>query len=437
MIVQESQNQQAVVTRLFSHLEFDGYKFRHQQGSVLGNTALIVGTTVGAGIIGLPAVTLPSGIIPSTMTIIFVWFYTLISGLITAEVTLNIMRVEGIPHLGLLAIIEKILGKIGARIAGVAYLFNHYALLVAYMTKGGEVLTTTVNQVWKLENNLPHWAGTVSFFLIFGSMIYWGKYNFIEKINGIFTIILLMAFLGLLLLGGSQIQSSQFLVQNWSAIGGSIAIIYVAMFYNSIVPLVVNQLEGDIPKIRQSIIIGSVIPLLMFLAWNAVILGCVTPDIMQLIPGHDSIFDPLKILENGASGEWFAMLLSIFSEFAIVTSFIGITYGLTDFFKDISLITKSEISRLPLYSLVLLPPLSLGTFNPSIFFQALEYTGTFSISILAGIMPPLMSWKQSQNPELFPSNHQALFPGGKLTLIFIIMGGILLIVRQLFVIYKS
>ncbi|MFM5979217.1 MAG: amino acid permease, partial [Sphaerospermopsis kisseleviana] len=344
-------SEQKQVTRFFSHLEFDGNKFQHQPGSVLGNTALIVGTTVGAGIIGLPAVTLPSGIIPSTIAIIFVWSYTLISGLIIAEVTLNIMRVEGIPHLGLLAIIEKILGKIGARIAGVAYLFNHYALLVAYMTKGGEVLTTTVNQVWKLENNLPHWAGTVSFSLIFGSMIYWGKNNFIEKLNEIFTIILLMAFVGLLLLGGSQIQTSQFLVQNWSAIGGSLAVIYVAMFYHSVIPLVVTQLEGDIPKIRQSIIIGSVIPLLMFLAWNAVILGCVTPDIIQLSPGNERIFDPLKILRNGASGEWFAMLLSIFSEFAIVTSFIGITYGLTDFFKDISLITKSEISRLPLYSL--------------------------------------------------------------------------------------
>jgi tyrosine-specific transport protein len=187
MIVQEKQDQQAV-TRLFSHLEFDGNKFQHQPGNVLGNIALIIGTTVGAGIIGLPAVTLPSGIIPSSIAIIFVWFYTLISGLIIAEVTLNIMRVEGIPHLGLLAIIKKILGKVAARIAGVAYLFNHYALLVAYMTKGGEVLTTTVNQVWKLENILPHWAGTVSFFLIFGSMIYWGKNNFIENFNPLFIL---------------------------------------------------------------------------------------------------------------------------------------------------------------------------------------------------------------------------------------------------------
>ncbi|MEI6442446.1 MAG: aromatic amino acid transport family protein [Nostocales cyanobacterium ELA583] len=428
--------QEPPVTRLFSHLEFDGYKFKHQPGSVAGNTALIVGTTIGAGILGLPALTLSSGIVPSTTLLIVVWLYSLISGLLIAEVTLNVMRIEGTPNLGLLALVEKILGKVGVGIAGVAYMFNHYALLVAYMTEGGEILKTTFNQVWKLENISPQWVGTVSFFLVFGSLMYWGKNRLVEKLNGIFIIILLIAFVALLLLGGSQFQSSQFLVQNWQAIGSSIAVMYVAMFFHSIIPLVVTQLEGDVPKIRQSIIIGSMIPLFMFLAWNAVILGCITPDILQQNIGNDRGFDPVQILRNGQTGEWFAGLLSIFSEFAIITSFIGITYGLADFFKDISLLTKSEISRLPLYSLVLLPPLSLGTFNPTIFFHALEYTGSFSVSILGGIMPALMSWKQRQIPEFTNGNYQTLVPGGKITLIFIMVGALFLICRQILVIYQ-
>jgi tyrosine-specific transport protein len=429
--------QEPPTTRLFSHLKFEDNKLQHQPGSVFGNTALIVGTTIGAGILGLPAVTLPSGIIPSTTLLIAVWIYTLISGLLIAELTLNIMRVEGIPHIGLLAIIEKILGKIGARIAGVAYIFMHYALLVAYMTQGGKILTTTVDQVWKLESILPQWLGTVGFFLLFGSLIYWGKERLVEKVNEIFIIILLVAFVSLLLLGGRQFHSSQLLVQNWQALGGSIAVMYVAMFFHSIVPLVVTQLEGDIPKIRKSIIMGSAIPLFMFLAWNAVILGSITPDILQHNEINGRVFDPLQILRTGESGEWFAVLLSVFSEFAIVTSFIGITYGLTDFFKDISLITKSEISRLPLYSLVLLPPLGLGTLNPSIFFHALEYTGAFSVSILGGFMPALMSWKQSQTPEFTNGNYQTLVPGGKITLIFIFLGALFLICRQIFVIYRT
>jgi tyrosine-specific transport protein len=434
---QQKQLNQQPVTRLFSHIKFENNKCEHQPGSVFGNTALIVGTTIGAGILGLPAVTLPSGIIPSTTLLIIVWLYTLISGLLIAELTLNVMRVEGIPHIGLLAIIAKILGKVEARIAGIAYIFNHYALLVAYMTEGGEVLTTTVNQAWKLENILPQWVGTISFFLIFGSLMCWGSNKLIEKINGIFITIVLISFVGLLLLGGMQFQPSQFLVQKWQAIGGSIAVISVAMFFHCIIPFIVTQLEGDIPKIRQSIIIGSSIPLLMYLAWNAVILGYMTPDILQHNGVNEQVFDPLQILRTSSSGEWFSMLLAIFSEFALITSFIGITYGLTDFFKDISVITKSEISRLPLYSLVLLPPLSLGTFNPTIFLHALEYTGTFSVSILAGIMPVLMTWKQSQKSEFANGDYPTLVAGGKITSsIFIFAGALLLIVRKVLSIFQ-
>ena len=113
---QEEPNQ-TPVTQLFSHLKFENNQFKHQPGSVFGNTALIVGTTIGAGSLGLPAVTLTSGIIPSTILLIIVWVYTLISGLLIAELTLNVMYIEGITHIGLLAIIEKILGKMGARIA--------------------------------------------------------------------------------------------------------------------------------------------------------------------------------------------------------------------------------------------------------------------------------------------------------------------------------
>ncbi|MFM7363923.1 MAG: amino acid permease [Cuspidothrix sp.] len=432
MSEQETVNQQPV-TRLFSHIKFEDNKYQHQPGSVSGNIALIVGTTIGAGILGLPAVTLPSGIIPSTILLIGVWLYTLISGLLIAELTINLMRVEGITHIGLLAIIEKILGKVGARIAGIAYIFNHYALLVAYMTGGGEVLTTTVNQTWNLENIVPQWVGTISFFLLFGSLMYWGSNKLIEKINGIFITILLMSFVGLLLFGVRQFQPSQLLVQNWQEIGSSIAVISVAMFFHCIIPFVVTELEGDAPKIRQSIVIGSSIPLLMYLAWNTVILGYITPDILQHIGVNEQVFDPLQMLRTGSDGDWFAMLLAIFSEFALITSFIGITYGLVDCFKDIFVITRKEISRLPLYALVLLPPLGLGTFNPTIFFHALEYTGTFSVSILAGIMPALMSWKQSQKPEFAHSNYQALVAGKKITLILIFGGGLLLIVRKVLI----
>jgi tyrosine-specific transport protein len=425
-------NDSEQVTQLFSHLEFDGKNLNHQPGSVLGSTALIAGTTVGAGILALPAVTLPSGILPSTSGLIAVWLYALVSGLLVADVTLTTMRTEGRASIGFLGVVEKILGKLGARMAGGAYLFMHYALLVAYISQGGEILADAAAKIGGVQI-LPTWLGTTTFTLLFGGIMYLGREKFIEKLNSAFVGIVIVSFLGLLFLASRHIQSSQLLFQNWSTLGSAISVMSVALFFQNVVPLVVTQLEGDTRKIRQSIFMGSVIPLIMFLAWNAVILGSVSSDMVHSASGGRTVFDPLQILRTGGAGEWLGVLVSIFSEFAIATSFIGFVYGLLDLFKDIFFITQSKFSsRLPLYSLALFPPMALGTLNPSIFFTALDYTGTFSISVLGGIIPALMSWKQRQEQENLDSINQSLVPGGKVTLIVMIGVALAMMGRQIF-----
>jgi tyrosine-specific transport protein len=216
-------------SRLFSRLEIEGNKFIHQPGSVLGSTALIAGTTVGAGILALPAVTMPSGIVPSTVLLIFIWLYALISGLLIAEVSLNSIRIEGLLSVGLLAMVERTLGKLGARIAGGAYLFLHYALLVAYVTQGGDILISAFAQVWGLSTT-PTWLGGTVFTLLFGSILYFGREKFVEKLNSAFVAIVITSFFGLLLLGAGQVKSGQFLVQDWSATGSAISVMLVALF---------------------------------------------------------------------------------------------------------------------------------------------------------------------------------------------------------------
>jgi tyrosine-specific transport protein len=420
---------------LFSNLELYGSKLSHQPGSILGSTALIAGTTVGAGILALPAVTLPSGVVPSTVLLIAVWLYALVSGLLIAEVTLNTMRLVGRPSLGLLTMIERTLGTLGARVAGGAYLFLHYALLVAYVAQGGEILVSAVEKVLGMQNILPAWVGTTAFTLLFGGIMYLGRERFVEKLNSAFVGIVLASFLGLLFLGTTHLNTSSFSFQDWSALPPAVSVMFVALFYHNVVPTVVAQLEGDARKIRQSIFIGSAIPLVMFLAWNAVILGSVSPDMVHGTSGGETVFDPLQILRGGGAGEWLGVLVSIFSEFAIVTSFIGFVYGLLDFFKDISA-SNEPFKRLPLYSLILFPPMSLGVLNPRVFLTALDYAGTFSVSVLGGIIPALMIWKQRREQEQSNSISQRLVPGGQVTLIVIIGVALVLIGKQVVSMWK-
>ena len=125
----------------------------------------------------------------------------------------------------------------------------------------------------------------------------------------------------------------------------------------------------------------------------------------------------LYLLSSSISSSRF--LVQLFSEAAIVTSFIGFVIGLIGFFKDIfpattttssssssssssSATTTSPLSTLDnnrqrdtlLYCLVLLPPTAIAAVSdPSIFLKALDVAGTYGISILFGILPVLLAIK--------------------------------------------
>ena len=58
-------------------------------GTVLGSAALVAGTTVGAGILALPAKTLAVGLAPTATLLVGGWVFMAATGLLIAEVDLN------------------------------------------------------------------------------------------------------------------------------------------------------------------------------------------------------------------------------------------------------------------------------------------------------------------------------------------------------------
>ena len=58
-------------------------------GTVIGSAALVAGTTVGAGILALPAKTLAAGLAPTATLLVGGWVFMSATGLLIAEVDLN------------------------------------------------------------------------------------------------------------------------------------------------------------------------------------------------------------------------------------------------------------------------------------------------------------------------------------------------------------
>ena len=98
---------------------------------VIRGGLLIAGTTIGAGMLGLPLVTAEAGFIPAVVVTVLVWALMLLTGLLYMEATLWCQDGANI-----LSISEKYLGTFGKVICGVLFTFLYYSLMIAYFAAG-------------------------------------------------------------------------------------------------------------------------------------------------------------------------------------------------------------------------------------------------------------------------------------------------------------
>ncbi|CAL9148397.1 unnamed protein product [Musa hybrid cultivar] len=236
-------------------------------GSVTSGILLVAGTTVGAGILDFPAVTQEAGFLASTITCIICFIYMVMSSrLLIAEVNVNTMCELGSGGVSLVSIAMRTLGKFGVQVACWSYIFIHYALLVAYVAHSSEILTNTFSiPLYEDSSSKFHSKeyqrviGAINGFLMLGIVV-----SFTSLVSGL---------IWLIASGGLQWQSLH--QAHFEAIPQSIPIIALSFVYQNVVPVLCTNLEGDLSKVRTAVVLGTAIPLVLFLIWDAVILGTI------------------------------------------------------------------------------------------------------------------------------------------------------------------
>ena len=415
------------VPRLFSTLNYQLDQDRrvtgvtHAAGSVLGAAALVAGTTVGAGVLALPTATAAAGFGPSSLALIVAWVYMTFSGLLIAELTLNNIGTTGRPGLGLLELYQRSLGQPWTQLGGAAYFFLHYAMMVAYLAQGGVNVDAALSSLG-LANVVEAFPGVgqVVFGTVCGLALLVGSNAVVETVNNWLVLGVAATFLSIVAIGAGSADWHALLDpanQHPEQVVSCLPILFLALVYQNVVPTIVTQLEGDRTKITQAIVGGTALPLLMFVAWNAVVLGNALGSGVDL-----STVDPVAALQTGgAAGAELGPLVSAFSSLAVVTSLIGFSYGLVDAWTDVFRINTQSPDfqrqfKLPLLALVFGPPLALSVADPDIFYRALEYGGAFGVSTLFLVLPPIMVWQERYGSDSKPLITKPMVPFGKLSL---------------------
>ena len=357
--------------------------------------ALIAGTTVGAGVLALPAATAGAGFAASTAVLCSSWVFMAAAGLLVAEAAAAAARRTGEADVGFLATVRELLGDDVSRVTGATYAFLHYALLVAYAAQGGGLLAGAVGA--------PAAAGALVFGAGVGGGVAFGPPKLVDKANDAFCAVVAASFVTLLVVGAGAFDAGRLMsvAPDAKAAFEAVPISILSLVYHNVIPTVSRRLGFDRARIARAVLLGSAAPLVMFIAWNALIQGVV--DVSSA--GADPVA-ALIAAESGEEGAVLSTAVQIFSFSAVVTSFVGFYYGMRGYVKDV--LVESSVSSLAdderiLAAAVLVPPSILAAVDPTLFLPALDAAGTFGITLLFGIIPAACVWRlrQDENTEVF------------------------------------
>lgn len=391
-------------------------------GSLGGCILLVAGCCIGAGMLGLPVLSALAGFLPSLVMFILSWLFMISTGLLLLEVNLGFKE-----DVSIISMADRSLGLIGKVIGWGGFLFLFYALMVAYISGTGELLTYFLQRFLGIA--IPSWMGSLLTCLLFGLMVYLGT-QAVDWVNRVFMAGLIGAYALLIFMGSSHVNVNYLKHQDWSATLIVVPAMIISFGFHNMIPTLTNYLNKDVKKLRLTLIIGSLIPLGIYILWQALILGLVSVEgeggFRQALQQGDMATQALR---NAIGASWIVDVADFFAFFAIVTSFLGVALSFVDFLADGLQIKKTPQGKVLLCSLVIALPLVFALIYPKVFLLALSYAGSFGAVILFGILPAAMVWASRYHKKL---NAPCMLPGGKISLIIIIVTSLAIIGLQIY-----
>ncbi|MCD6056379.1 MAG: tyrP 1 [Gammaproteobacteria bacterium] len=360
-------------------------------GKLIGGIFLIVGTSLGAAMLALPVATASSGFWSSSLLLLFCWIIMTLGALALLEVSLSLPE-----NNNMISMAGETLGRTAQIIAWIVYL----VLLGISISLNTNALIFTI---------------------VLGYIVYCDVTS-VDRVN---RAIMSIKFFALLLLIFSVVPQVK-----WENLNGGesrhlftvITVAITSFGYASIIPTLRTYFKGDTKRLKQAVLIGSLIPLVCYLAWDLVVIGAI-PSLLLAAIVHSPT--PISNLSQAIVVQinmpLVTTLIRIFTSVCMFTSFLGVSLGLSDFLADGFRLPKEGINKIIVMALTFVPPLAMVLFKPDLFLRGLRYAGICCVILLV-LLPAFMVW--SGRYIKAAANMKPVLPGGKPVLLLMVVIGL-------------
>lgn len=415
---------------------------------VLACAGLVAGTAVGGGVLAIPAVAAPCGLVPASSGLVLCWAFLAAQGWVLLDVIAAVPRRRPLfaergtgRSMGGLA--AAAFGERWGVGAAALYALFLNATLVAQLSKAGMVVATLAGGRPGLYAGATVALGGGALLLCQG-----GGVRAVGLASSALVLVLLVTFGALC--SSALVHADWGVVTSsparWSELPHALPVFLQVLSFNSILPSVGTVLRGNLPRMRGALLIGSAVPLVVALTWNAVAVG-LAPQASAGAGASLAATDPINLL-LAEGGPVFSVLTGIFALSAAATTVIGMNVSLVDLITEaLSNLRKGatgaqadaaqvqspapaeehtdEPSKLLAALLAGVPAIGLASLSPSIFYDVMGYSGAYIVPSLFCVLPPAMAWALGRGSRASPwCQAHLLVLGG---------GGFACILAQLFV----
>lgn len=388
---------------------------------IIGSILMILGTSVGAGMLALPIVTAHESVTMSMILLFFSWFIMTIGAYSLLEVNLWLKA-----DTNMVSMAGATIGRFGKLFTWVIYLLLLYSLVCAYLSGLSDVLQSLL---MNMHIQIPRWFATILVLGLFGSIVYRGIHS-VDLVNRGLMFLKLAAFFILIFVLSQHLNLTLPFEGDYHWQNSAFTVMLTSFGYAIIIPSLRNYLNDE-KVLKKVVLIGSLIPLVIYAIWIFVIQGLIAKTgengLISMLSSDNTNSMLMNAMTAKVNIPLITQMVKLFISICAVTSFLGVSICLTDFIADGLTISKKTKSGIFVYLLAFLPPLFVVLISPGIFVTALHYAGIWCLLLLIIIPLLMLYWGRYQRGF----QEKMLLPGKSFILGSICIGMYLLVLNIL------
>lgn len=339
----------------------------------VGSVFMVAGCAMGAGCLAMPMLAAGPNFIFSSIFLILVGFFSYFIAMVSLELFLVY---KGNTNISTIA--KRNFGNSGVIVAGVINIALMYALLSVYMTGGSDLLSKTILPLVHLNDSF---STSLLLFLILALIIFFNGAEIVVKSNKFVFTIKLISFIVAVIIGLKFISPAIFaiVVDQFKYIPKAVPVFFGALWFHFLIPIVARLNNYERPKIRQIFSIGLLLPVVLYILWVGIMLSLVPRSgsgntFFYLLVHNDSLGTMIKYAttNNPNLPGIMKVALNLFSNVAMLTSFLTVGISTYDYLRDAFKIKQHTIGIIINALITLIPPAIFASFLPNGFVFILD-----------------------------------------------------------------